>query len=185
MPCPLKICFTNKVNTICGGDQLLVTGSQSPITRVLGVRIPCPRVASPKAQGPRFSGLKVPGSRVSGLRVLGSRSQVSRSRISDPDFSLCHYLSCNSYCAEYQIYYRKDNMLVGSMFSQPYRSLIEYQNGSLDHSNPNSVIGSTVNQHETPLRVDISTRRFSLWFVFDDIFAFLFYWLFYLRFKSL
>ena len=50
------------------------------------------------------------------------------------------------------------------MFSQPYRSLIESQNDCLDNSNPNSVIGSTVNQYETSVRVDISTRRFSLSF---------------------
>ena len=80
MPCPLKIC--------CGGGQLLVTGSQSPITRVLGVRIPCPRVPVPESQGPksqdpRVSGLRVPSLRVprfwvSGLRVLdhGSGPQV-------------------------------------------------------------------------------------------------------------
>ena len=56
-------------------------------------------------------------------------------------------------------------MFVDYMFSQPYRSLIESQNGCLDHSNPNSVIGSTVNQFETPVRVDISTIRFSLSFI--------------------
>ena len=56
-------------------------------------------------------------------------------------------------------------MLVDCMFSQPYRSLIESQNRPLDNSNPNSVIGSTVNQFETPVRVDISTRRFSLLFI--------------------
>ena len=73
MPCPLKICFTNKVNTICGGGQLLVTWSQGPITRALGVRIPCPSVTSPKAQGPnsRVSVSQVSGSRVSGSPVSG------------------------------------------------------------------------------------------------------------------
>ena len=63
------------------------------------------------------------------------------------------------------MYYRKDKMFVDSMFSQPYRSLIESQNGGLDNSNPNSVIGSTGNQFETPVRVDISTIRFSLSFI--------------------
>ena len=51
------------------------------------------------------------------------------------------------------------------MFSQLYQSLIESQNCYLDNSNPNSVIGSTVNQFETPVRFDISTRRFSLSFI--------------------
>ena len=64
----IKICLINKVNTICGGGQLLVSGSQGPISRV-----PCPRVASPKPQGP--------GSQVSGLgsQSLGTQVQV-------PDF---------------------------------------------------------------------------------------------------
>ena len=56
-------------------------------------------------------------------------------------------------------------MLVYCMFSQPYRSLIESQNCCLDNSNSNSVIGSVLNQTETPVGVDISTRRFSLSFI--------------------
>ena len=56
-------------------------------------------------------------------------------------------------------------MLVDCMFSQLYQSLIESQNGCLDHSNPNSVIGSTINQFETPVRVDISARPFPLSFI--------------------
>ena len=56
----------------------------------------------------------------------------------------------------------RTEMLVDCMFSQPYWSLIESQNGCLDNSNPNSVIGSTVNQFETPVRTGISTPRFSL-----------------------
>ena len=40
--------------------------------------------------------------------------------------------------------------------------IVESQNGCMDNSNPNSVIGSTVDQLETPVRADISTRRFSL-----------------------
>ena len=55
-------------------------------------------------------------------------------------------------------------MLVDCIFSQQYRSLIESQNGCLDNSNPNSVIGSAVNQFEPPVRVDIPARRFSLSF---------------------
>ena len=83
MPCPLKICFTNKVNTICGGGQLLVTGSQGPITRVLVVRISCPRVASPRAQSP--------SSRVSGSQGLGSqrrRSQGPGSQVLILDYAI-------------------------------------------------------------------------------------------------
>ena len=79
MPCPLNICFTNKVNTICGGRQLLVTGSQCPIARMPGVRIQCPRVGSPKAQGPKSQG---PGSQSLGSQGLGSP-------VSSSDFRLC------------------------------------------------------------------------------------------------
>ena len=92
MPNPFKICFTNKVNTICGGGQLLVTGSQGPITRTLVVRIPCPRVASPKAKGLTSQGHGFPGPRISGLRVPGLMvpgSQGTGSRVSGPDFRLC------------------------------------------------------------------------------------------------
>ena len=86
MPCPFKICFTKKVNTICGGGQLLVTGFQGPITRIPGVRITCLRVTSPKTQGPssRVPSLEVPGPSPSsqvlildyaqGLRVPSLRS---------------------------------------------------------------------------------------------------------------
>ena len=75
MQCSLKIYFTNKVNKICGGGQLLVTRSQCPITRVPGVRIPCLRVVSPKAQGPssRVSGSQVSGSQSPGPQSLGSQ----------------------------------------------------------------------------------------------------------------
>ena len=60
-------------------------------------------------------------------------------------------------CAEYQIYYHKDKMLVDCMFSQPYQSLIESHNRCLDYSNPNSVFESNVNQFETTARVYVST----------------------------
>ena len=53
-------------------------------------------------------------------------------------------------------------MLVDCKFSQTYQSLIESQNRCLDYSNPNSVIQSNVNQFETPVGVDISTKHFSL-----------------------
>ena len=60
----INICFTNKVNTICAGGQLLVSGS-----RVLESHVPVSHV-------PRVSDL---GSRVPGLRISG------------PDFRLCHF----------------------------------------------------------------------------------------------
>ena len=67
----IKICFTIKVNTICGAGQDTRTlchkfNSQDPGLRILGSS-----VASPKSQIPCASVL-VPGSRVSG-----------------PDFRLC------------------------------------------------------------------------------------------------
>ena len=74
-----KICSTNKVNTISGGGQLLVSGSQGP--RVPGSHfqdpgcyVPRPRVASPKSQGPSS---RVLGPRVPGLGVLGSQGPRS------------------------------------------------------------------------------------------------------------
>ena len=80
MPCPFKICFKKKVTTIYGGGQLLVTGSQGPITRVPDVRIPCPRVASSKAQGPssRVQGSQVSGSQGPGSQSLGSQGPGSQ-----------------------------------------------------------------------------------------------------------
>ena len=55
-------------------------------------------------------------------------------------------------------------MLVDCMFSQPYQSFIKSENCWLYNSNPNFVIESTVNQFETPVRVDKSARHFSLSF---------------------
>ena len=56
-------------------------------------------------------------------------------------------------------------MLADYMFSQSHRSLIDSQKGCLDNSNPNSVTGSTANQFETLVRVDISARLFYLTFI--------------------
>ena len=56
-------------------------------------------------------------------------------------------------------------MLVDCMFFQQYQSPIKSENCCLDNLNPNSVIGRTVNQFETPVRVDISTKRFSWSFI--------------------
>ena len=76
-------------------------------------------------------------------------------------------------------------MLVDCMFSQPYWSRIEFQTGCSDNSNINSLIENTVNQFETPVSIDVSTRRFSLSFisVVNLSMAFLyfyFYWLFFI-----
>ena len=105
----IEICFTKKYNTICGGGQLLVSGSP-----VLGVQVPGskgwksqvlgsqgPRVPSPRISGPQFPGYQVPGprSQVPGswvlgyqapdLRVLSLGSQGPGSRVQGPDFRLC------------------------------------------------------------------------------------------------
>ena len=78
-----KICSTNKVNTISGGGQLLVSGSQGP-------RVPFPRsrVSCPTSQGCKS---QVPGSQFQGLGSQGPRSWglgVSGSQVSGPDFGL-------------------------------------------------------------------------------------------------
>ena len=57
----------------------------------------------------------------------------------------------------------KEKMLVDCMFFQQYQSPIKSENCCLDNLNPNSVIGRTVNQFETPVRV--STKRFSWSFI--------------------
>ena len=82
MPQPI-ICFTIKVNSICGAGRDTWNlrhkfNSQGPALRILGLR-----VAISKAQGPissvpclRVSGSRVLGSLLSGLRVPGPGSQV-------------------------------------------------------------------------------------------------------------
>ena len=89
MPCPLNICFTNKVNTICGGRQLLVTGSQCPSVPLPGCRVSGSNVPGSQAPRPRVPSLRVPDPKASGLRVSGPRSQVL---ILDYAFCLCVYL---------------------------------------------------------------------------------------------
>ena len=79
MPCPLKIGFTKKFNTICGGGQLLVTGSQG-----LGCQDPMAQGHNSQGPGsqfqsPRVLSLKIPGSQVLGLRFPSLGSQGSRS----------------------------------------------------------------------------------------------------------
>ena len=94
----IKICFTFKVNTICGAGRDTRSlcqkfNSQDPTLRILGLR-----VASPKFQGPNS---RVPCPRILCPRVpefqdLGPRapdpgSQVSESQVSGVDFRLCCY----------------------------------------------------------------------------------------------
>ena len=83
--------FASQIKLICGGGQLLVTWSQGPITRALGVRIPCSSVTGPKAQGPssRFSVSQVSGSRVPEPRVSGSQVSGSQDSVLILDYSLC------------------------------------------------------------------------------------------------
>ena len=61
------------------GFSCLSQDPRDPITRVLGVRVPCPRVANHKAQGPKSQG----------PRVSDLRSQGPGCRVSGPDFRLC------------------------------------------------------------------------------------------------
>ena len=89
MLCPFKICFTNKVNTICGGGQLLVTGSLVSGSHVPGSQVLRPRVPVPESQGTKSQGHRVLDPRVSDLRDPGLRSQGPGSRVSGPDFRLC------------------------------------------------------------------------------------------------
>ena len=99
----IKICFTIKVNSICGagrdtwnlcrkfnsqgptlrilGLRVAISKSQGPISRVLGVRIPVPWswVSGSCAPASRVSGSSGPGFQnpgVSGLMVPGPGSQV-------------------------------------------------------------------------------------------------------------
>ena len=112
----VKICFTNKINIMSGGGQLLVSRSQGSISRVPSVRFfvgsvklqgPSSRVLEPQVQGFQVPGLGVPGPgsqglgsqvseslhlmyqglRVPGLSVLEFR--VSWSWVLCPDFRLC------------------------------------------------------------------------------------------------
>ena len=98
MPWPFEICFTNKVNTVCGGVQ--VTGSQGPITRVPGIgshgpglKVLRPSVPFRGSQGPKSQGHRVPGPRdsgleIPGLRVPGPGSQDPGSQVFLLDFSI-------------------------------------------------------------------------------------------------
>ena len=77
---------------ICGGGQLLISRSQCPISRVSGVRVPCPTVASANSPGPssKVLGSQVLGSRcprVPGPSVLGLGSQVLIL-----DYAICKFI---------------------------------------------------------------------------------------------
>ena len=103
----IKICFTIKVNSICGagrdtrnlchkfnsqGPTLRILDlrvanpkSQGPSSGVLGVRVLCLRVLEPQVPDSRVSrsqGIKSQCPWVSGISVLGSQ-------VSGPDFKLC------------------------------------------------------------------------------------------------
>ena len=96
LECPtffiIKICFTIKVNSICGAGRDTKNlchkfNSQSPALRILDLR-----VANPKSQGSSSGVLgvrvPVPGSCVSGSCVIGSwspRSQILESRVSESE----------------------------------------------------------------------------------------------------
>ena len=104
----IKICFTIKVNSICGaggdtrnqGLRVASPKSQGTSSRVLGVRVPCFRVPesqgpgfqSPGSQRPRVLNLRVPILRVPGSRGLGSRVSGFWSRVSRPDIRLCPFV---------------------------------------------------------------------------------------------
>ena len=79
----IKISATSKVNTICNGGQLLVSGSQAVISKVPGVKVPCPRVASHKPQGPKTQGPRAPDprSRVPKSGVPGPGPQSPGSQV--------------------------------------------------------------------------------------------------------
>ena len=83
IPWLFKICFTNKINAICGEGQLLVTGHRVPLpgswvsgSHVSGLQVPRPRVPVPESQCSKSQGHGVLGLRVSSLRVPGPGSQV-------------------------------------------------------------------------------------------------------------
>ena len=85
----IKICFTIKVNSICGAGRDTLNlrhkfNSQGPALRILGLR-----VAISKFQGPisRVLGVKVPCLKLPGVGVSGSCG--FRSRVTGPDFRLC------------------------------------------------------------------------------------------------
>ena len=101
----IKICFTIKVNSVCGagrdtknlchkfnsqgpalrilGVKVAIPKFQGPIFRVLGVRVTWPRVSESQVLGPESQGLRVPG-----LRARGLRSQDPWPWVSGPDVRL-------------------------------------------------------------------------------------------------
>ena len=81
----IKIYFTNKIDTICGGGQLLVSGSQSPISRVPSVRFPCLRIQGSEVTIPK---VPVPGSKSPRSRVPGPESQGPGSQVLILDYAL-------------------------------------------------------------------------------------------------
>ena len=103
----IKICFTIKVNSVCGAGRDIRNlchklNSQGPALRILCLSVASPRdpvpgswvsrsqFQGPECQGPVSQGPRVPSPRVSDPGSQGSRSQGPWSRVSGPDFRLRH-----------------------------------------------------------------------------------------------
>ena len=100
----LGICVTSWIlRILC--LRVTIPKSQGPISRGLGVRVPCPTVPRSQASGSRVSESQGPGSQGPGLQVpeshgtgtqtpgvAGLRSQGPRSRVLGPDFRLCSFM---------------------------------------------------------------------------------------------
>ena len=115
----IKICFTIKVNSICGagrdtrnlchkfsykGSALRIFGSQRHKSQFQGIQFQGPGCQGLMSQvlgcqGPRFPGYRVSefwvsrsqGFQVSGLRVPGLKLSEPGFRVSGPDFRLCQH----------------------------------------------------------------------------------------------
>ena len=95
----IKICFTIKVNSVCGAGRdtrilrLRVTSpkSKGPSSRFLGpgVLLHSPLFWGPRVSGSHVSGSQVPALSVPGVRIVGSRSASPKSWVLDLDFRLC------------------------------------------------------------------------------------------------
>ena len=139
----VKICFTNEINIISGGGQLLVSESQGSISRVPSVRFfvrslklqgPSSRVPESQVPGSHVPGLGIPGPgfqglwsqvseflglmyqgpRVPGLSVLEFR--VSGSWVSGPDFRLCFVKQLWVQIASLSSLFKKDASFPHNLF---------------------------------------------------------------------
>ena len=106
----IKICFSIKVNTICDGGQLLVSGYQESICHKFNSH--SPGLGGSGSQGLGFqvpmSQFQAPGCQKSGSqspKSQGPSSQLPRSQ-SGSDFRLCHFMSTKMHCClRFFIYY--------------------------------------------------------------------------------